>query len=173
MSVYPRGSFTKVDAVVQRGNTGADALLLPVAASQTIQEGDLLVLSSGLLAQAVALPGSNNSWSASGGSLGTMYVAAAPIVTGGSVNPEVDRIPVYNLNAVHFLCRIYAATAADSQQIDLAVGTSYRVGRWRGASASEWWYALSTNATNGDVTYVAPSPESAPTDNFGLVLVGK
>lgn len=172
MSAYPKNVFTRVDALVPRGDMGAPTEYLPVAANQTIREGDLLVLASGRLTQAVARPSTNNTFTVSGGSLGTMYFAKANIVTGGS--PALtEQIPVVNLANARVLIRIYNATPADSQWQDLAVGTAYRVGHWRGTSDQDTWYALSTNSTNGDVTYQAPSPESDPTDNFGIVEVSK
>jgi hypothetical protein len=174
MSAYPKGTFTKVVFLAPRGDQGYESPEIPVAASQNIKKGDLLVLSSGKLAQSVSLPGSNNSGQASGGSLGRIYYALADIVTGGSP-AETDGIPVVDLNQLtaKLTLRLYSTTAADSQQQDVAVGTSYKIGRWRGASANEWWYYLTVDSTNGDLTILAKSPESDPTDNFGLVEVGK
>jgi len=173
MGAYPVNQFTKVVQLAPRGEVGHQTAHMLVAASQTIQEGDLLVFSSGRLTQAVALPSSNNTFDASAGSLGDMFVALAPITTSGSVT-DADRIPVAPLNANLMLhLRIFNTTAGDSEQQDLTVGTSYRVGRYRGESASIWWYAMSTNSTNGDLKYLNASKDSAASDDYGLGYFGK
>ncbi len=173
MSAKP-GVFTPIHRIHSEG-AGDSVRTLPVAADQNIKTFDVLILSTGLLAQAIALPGSNNSGSAPG-SLTIYAIALAPITTGASPSLETDRIPVRILDAAgrnRLVTRLYNATAADSQQQDALVGTSYRLGRWRGASADQWWYYLSTTTAQGDTVLHKMSPDSKPTDNYGIVEIGK
>ena len=174
MSAYPKSQFTRVAMVVPRGDVAASTYHMEVGASQTIQQYDILKLSSGLLVQAIALPGTDNTAAASGGSLPDLYLAMAPITTGGSVT-AADKVAVIKLNEKQagLLLRLYHATGTSAQQQDVLAGTAYQCGRWRGASASEWWYYLSVVTTNGEFTILEKSPESAADDSYGLVVVGQ
>lgn len=146
-----------------------------IAASQDIKMYDILAKTSGAntYEQSIALPGSNNSGTASGGNLPIFGVAAAPIVTAASGTEATtgrSKIPVWIFDMNLELCmRIYNATAADAEPRDLAVGTPYQFQRWRGASASEWWYSLITTTTNGELAYMERAGSSADDDNYGLV----
>lgn len=175
MSAYPKNTFTRVNLLVPRGDTASPTYKMEVATSQTIKPFDLLILSSGKLTQAISLPGTNSTGAASGGSLSDLYVAMAPITTGASVDPAVDSLSVIKLKDAKdgLLLRIYNTTDTASQQQDVLAGTNYQVGRWRGASANEWWYYMSTVTTSGDVTLLEKSPESAAADYYGLVVVGQ
>ncbi len=131
-----------------------------VAASTTIQRGDILALSSGQVVQAIALPGSNNSVSLSGGNLAIYGVALGSIATNAS---GVDTSSGFNIttipvavfdNNLEVMYRLYNATASNTNPPDVTIGTAYQFGRWRGASASEWFYVISTTTTNGEMRYV-------------------
>jgi hypothetical protein len=148
---------------------------LPVAASTTINAGDLVKFSSGQLVQAIALPGSDNSATASGGNLGVVGVAMASIVTGAGGSESItgrSSIPVAIFDSnLELAMRIYNATAADAEPRDLTLGTKYQFQRWRGSSASVWWYSLIVTTTNGELLYVDRYAGSAADDDYGIVWV--
>lgn len=144
-----------------------------VAASQDIKMWDILALSSSVAQQSIALPGSNNTGTASGGNLTELGVALAPIVTASSgVEAITGRttIPVAIWDDNLELClRIYNATASAAEPQDLTLGTAYQFQRWRNASASEWWYSLITTTTNGELVYVERAGISGNDDDYGMV----
>ncbi|MCU0315859.1 MAG: hypothetical protein MUC92_04645 [Fimbriimonadaceae bacterium] len=175
MSAYPKNVFTKV--VVPFDQSGANTLGLvsiPMAANQTIKPGDLLILSSGKAAQAVALPSNNNSVTASAGNLDIQYVAVENATTGGSVtNANVIRcIPLSNEN-LGIILRAYDSSPANTTQANFAVGSKYRLARWRGSSSSQSWYCLTPTTENGDLTLAYFHPESGSTDQYTLLVVKK
>lgn len=161
-----------------QGNAGAfnqTADTIKVAASQTIYQWDIVSLSSSQVQQSISLPGSNNSGTASGGNLATLGIALAPITTNSAGVEAVtgrDSIPVLILDGnLEIAMRIYNATASSAEPQDLAYGTAYQFQRWRGASASEWWYSLITTTTNGEFKYVERYAGSAADDDYGIVWV--
>lgn len=173
MSAFPKSTFTKVVLPAQRGDVGYETLSLPVTASTTIKKGDVVKLTSGFLVQAIALPGTNSTFDLSGGSLADLYLAAADYATGASIT-AADVCPVIPFDdKLKVMMRIYNGTAANSELQDVLVGTAYQLGRWRGASATEWWYAMGTTTTNGDLKLLERSPESEITDDYGLGWWGK
>jgi hypothetical protein len=154
----------------------------PVAASQTIRRGDIVALSSGSVQQAIALPGANNTATASGGNLAILGVALDDITTNASgvdtTSGGSAGIPRTHCNVAIFddnlevAMRLYDATLTNTQQSDVTVGTAYQFARFRGASASEWWYMLTITTTNGELKVVERSlevPGSALTDNYGIL----
>jgi hypothetical protein len=148
---------------------------MTVADSQTINTYDILALSSGVVSQAIALPGSNNSFSASGGSTAQIGVALGSIVTqSNGVELVTGRttvpVAIFDTN-LEFLTRIYNATASSSEQSSVTLGTAYQFGRYRGASASQWFYCLSTTTSNGEWRITELSKNSASTDAYGFVWV--
>ena len=172
--MFTRDSNTRVAEFINGAGVGTQKVL-PVAINQTIGIGDWLVITAGLLTQAIAAPGSNNTVS-SPGSLVPYAVALAPITTGGTVDQDVDKIPVMVLDddgVNRMLMRIYAAVAADAEQQDVLIGTSYRLARWRGGAAAALWYMMSVTTAQGDVKLRAFSPQSAKGDDYGLVEVGR
>lgn len=153
--------------------------LFTVAASQAINANDLVVLSSGGLTieQAIALPGSNNTVTLSGGNLATVGIAAESIVTdaaGQEVKAGMTRTQIavdLFTPDLRFLIRAYNATAANSQPQDYTIGSSYQYGRFRGASASEWYYTLSQTTSNGELRLVGFMPGQAVDANYAICLV--
>lgn len=133
----------------------------PVAASQTINAGDIVALSSGLIQQAIALPGSNNSATLSGGALGTLGIALDGIVTNSAGVDSTSQllpkttIPVALFDGnLEFLTRVWNATPSNTPITNLTLLQFYQIGRYRGASANIWWYFISTTTTNGEAQYV-------------------
>jgi len=148
-----------------------------VAASTTIYAGDIVALnSSGQLVQALALPGSNNSVTASGGTVVTLGVALQSITTNASgidtTGPfNISTIPVAIWDAnTQYLFRTYDATAANTTLANLKQGKQYQFGRYRGASATSWWYVMILTQTNGEFFYVEPfgNSEAVPGANDQL-----
>jgi len=146
-----------------------------VAASQTILPGDFLNLSSGTVQQALSLPGSNNTVTASGAGQQFIGIALAGITTNSSgVEASTGRttIPVAIFDAdTEVLVRIYNATAASAEPQDVTVNTSYNLSRFRGASASIWFYVMNTSTTDANVSLTEKSIESAVDEDYGFVWV--
>lgn len=145
-----------------------------VAASQTIRKGDIVAKTSGAntIEQAIALPGSNNSVTLSGGNLPILGVAMEDITTDAAGVEAVTgktsiRVAVFDDNLQVGL-RLYNATAADAELRDIALFGTFQFGRFRAASASEWFYVLSTTTTNGEMVYVEPYNGSALDDDYGV-----
>jgi len=153
--------------------------LFTVAASQEINKGDLLSLSAGGLTveQAIALPGSNNSVTLSGGNLATVGIAAESIVTdaaGQEVRAGMTRTEIavdLFTPDLRFLIRAFNVTAANSQPQDYTIGSSYQYGRYRGASASEWFYTISQTTSNGELRLVDFMPNQAVDASYAICLV--
>lgn len=152
---------------------------VPIAASQTIYTYDILAKTSGAntFEQSIALPGTNSTGTASGGSLPIYAVALAPITTGsGGTETTTGRstipVAVFDDN-LELEMRIYNATAANAEPRDISLtgATKYQFQRWRGTSATEWWYSLIVTTTNGEFTYVERGGDSADDDDYGLVWV--
>ena len=146
-----------------------------VAASTSIKRGDILSFSSSQLVQSIALPGSNNTASStSGGSLGLVGVAMADIVTGSDGLEAVtgrSTIPVAIFDGnLELAMRIYNATASSAEPQDISFGTTYEFVRYRGGSATDWWYMLSTTTT-GEFMPVERYAGSLAGDDYGLMWV--
>jgi len=130
---------------------------MPVAPSITIYAGDLLKFTSGKVDQLLALPGSDNTATASGGANQIVGMAMEAITTdanGNDTNPlggfTKNTIMVAVATENFYALRCWNATAADSEIGDLVFGTAYQVARVRGAGASIWQYAFITTTTNGE-----------------------
>lgn len=166
--------FDKFVRVRPRGGNGCfDQKPLTVAASQTINMYDIVTLSSGNVQQAIALPGSNNTGTASGGNLGLLGVAMAPIVTtSAGVETATGRtqipVAIFDDN-IEIAMRIYNATASSAEPQDLTLGTKYQFQRWRGSSAAVWWYSFIVTTTNGEILYTEKFAGSAVDDDYGIV----
>jgi hypothetical protein len=153
----------------------------PVVASQDIRRGDIVSLdAAGKITQAIALPGANNTGTASGGNLPIVgwadddFTADASGVSTDGQSRTVIGVHLFSPNSQgvsEISMRIYNATAADSQQQDVVRGTAYQFQRWRGAGAGIWWYELITTTTNGELEVVEYNAESALTDSYGIVWV--
>lgn len=131
-----------------------------VAASQNIKRGDVLVKSSGVVSQAIALPGSNNTATASGGNLPIYGIADADITTDGSgvetaggLTRTTIPVLVFDDN-LDLNIRGWNATEGNAQLQDFTKGTAYQFARFRGASADVWYYVLIVTTTNGEMLYV-------------------
>lgn len=142
----------------------------PVAASQTIKMFDILAISSGNMAQAIALPGSNST-ETSAGSVVLFGVAMADITTGSSVDEQADRIPVAVFDdSLEVALKIHVSTGvgSDSEAQDLTFGTAYQLGRWRGVSSAVWWYFADTGTTNAEMRYMGRANYDGNDEDFAL-----
>ena len=140
----------------------------PVAASNTIKLGDIVAISSGTVAQAIAIPGSNNT-ETSAGSVVVLGVAMADITTGASVDEQADRIPVAIFDdTLEVALKIHASTAAASEPQDLVLFTAYQLGRWRGASADVWWYFVDVGTTNAEMRYMGRANFDGIDEDYAL-----
>ena len=143
------------------GGVTPQEVSFPVAASQNIKKGDILSLSSGAVQQAIALPGADNTATASGGNLPIVGIAGADITTdatGYETNAGVSRntIPVIIFdNNTQLGLRVWNATATNAEYQDVAVGTAYQFARYRLNSTTSW-YVLTTVTTNGELKVVSP-----------------
>jgi len=162
--------------VLVRGATDAVFNELPytVAASQTIRKGDIVAKTSGAntIEQSIALPGSNNSVTASGGNLPVLGIAMEDITTDAAGVEAITgktsiRVAVFD-DQLQVGLRIYNATADDAELRDLALFGQYQFARFRGASATEWFYVLTTTTSNGELVYVEPYNGSALDDDYGV-----
>lgn len=164
------------------GNAGAfnQEPFVPVANSQTINVGDFLTLSSGKVQQLIALPGSNNTGTLSGGNLAIYGIAGDSITTNSSgidtSNPAGNKttIPVIIFDAnLELTMREWDATAANTPLTNLVLGQFYQVGRYRGSSASVWWYYMGLTTTNGELQYIEQYGinDQVGTDLYPLVIV--
>lgn len=157
-----------------------------VGTSQTIQYGDLLILSSGLAVQALATPGSDNTLTTSGGNIQVLGMAISNITTDSNGN-DLTTAPGYTLtqvqvvildNNVDFLLRCYNATASATQLQDLTRGTGYLLGRWR-VTSTNVFYVFLTTTSGGEFLYMEPfgtqvqnnagSLEQSITDTYAAV----
>lgn len=139
----------------------------PVAASQTIKLGDIVAISSGTVAQAIALPGSNST-ETSAGSVTLLGVAMADITTTGTVDEQADRIPVAIFDdTLEVALKIRTTVASDSEPQDLVFGTAYQLGRWRGASANVWWYFCDVGTTNAEMRYMGRANYDGNDEDYG------
>lgn len=174
MGVPTPSVFNKVVAYRYRDNMGPrEHKSYTVAASNTINYLDIVSLTSSTVQQAISLPGSNNTGTASGGNLPCLGIALGSIVmpaSGGELVTGRTSIPVAVWeDSLELLLRIYNASAASTQAADLTIGTAYQFQRWRGASASSWWNSLITTTTNGELRYVEPYAGNSGTDNYEMV----
>lgn len=169
--------LTKVDPYPSRDGSPARVRLMTVAASQTINPGDWVAQTSGAdtVEQALALPGSNGSITANGAGQRLMGVVVGQgIVTGSGGTEAVTgrsqvMVAIFD-DSTDVLVRIYNATAGSAEPQDVREYTvNYTLARYRGASASIWFYVLSTVTTDGILNITAKSPESDPADDYGVV----
>jgi len=142
----------------------ASTELRTVPASQLIKAGDFVSLASnGTVSQSIALPGSNSTVTTSGGNLAIYGVAQEGIdlSSGGSTEPVTGRsqINVLPLDGSQLtLVRAYHATPATSAWTSIDKTALYNIGRYRGASASDWAYVLVVSGTT--------NPELKPVDLY-------
>jgi len=171
--------LTKVDPYPSRVGSPANVRLMTVAASQTLYPGDWVIQTAAGVAdtveQALALPGSNNSATTSTtGQRAFGVVVGQGIVTssGGSeaVTGRTQVLVAVFDDSTDVLTRIYNTTAGSAEPQDVKeYSVNYCLARYRGASATEWFYVLSTTTTDGILNITAKSPESNPSDDYGVV----
>lgn len=159
----PYANVLREDAPISRNAMGTGRVQ-PYVAAAALSKGDFLVLSSGQAAQAIALPGSANSASASGGSLAILGVALHDCAANGTVLVQVAD------DTAEFLLRLYNSTASSAEPQDVSVGTAYQLSRYRGPG-TEAFYVLSQTTSNGECTVVEKSPQSAADEDYGFVWV--
>lgn len=159
------GTFIYGDNPVRQGPGSPNIRMeyWPVAASTTINKGDFVSASSGAIAQSIALPGSNNSLSASGGNLPTLGIANMYILTDSNQNfaqpggftqsPGMCEVFILD-DTVEFALQLWNSTLADTPITNLTLGTAYEYGRFRGANSSTWKYVITTTTTNGEMKYI-------------------
>lgn len=169
--------LTKVDPYPSRVGSPANVRLMTVAASQTLYPGDWVVQTSAAdtVEQALALPGSNSSatTSTSGQRAFGVVVGQGIVTNSGGTEAVTGRtqvmVAVFD-DSTDVLQRIYNTTAGSAEPQDvLEYSANYCLARYRGASATEWFYVLSTTTTNGILNITAKSPESNPSDDYGVV----
>ena len=173
----PVNSLTKVDPYPQRDGSPANVRLMTVAASQTLYPGDWVqqTTSADTVEQALALPGSNTSVTTSttgqrclGVVVGQGIVTAAGGAEAGTGRTQV-LVAIFD-DSTSVLQRIYNATASSARQSAVTeYSANYCLARYRGASATEWFYVMSTTTTNGILNIVSKEPESNSADNYGVV----
>lgn len=171
--------LTKVDPYPQRDGTPLNVRLMTVAASQTLYPGDWVVQTSAAetVEQALALPGSNASATTSGLGQRTLGVVVGQGITtnAGGTEAVTGRTQVMVAlfdDSTSALLRLFNTTASAAEQQDvLEYSANYCLARYRGASATEWFYVLSTTTTNGIINIVSKEPESSPGDDYGVVRV--
>lgn len=185
MPRIPTNTLSQLPILV-RPREGKEPLPITVtiAASQTIKAGDLLKLTSGSTGagtyeQALALPGSNNSITSSGGNGIFPYIAAEAITTdsnGIEAATGKTSIQVFETGSTEFGLRFYAAGGASASELqDVAgygAGTAYIVGRYRFASASAWSYVATSVTTNGEFVPFGPHADNTAATNTYPVLWG-
>lgn len=157
-------SFTKLLRFsVENAMGHARQELKTVAASETIKRFDIVKLSSGKVANAIAdatLAADATAY-ASGGAVSIYGIALADGAAGAT-------IPVLPFDDdVILTMRVYNSTASASQLQDLTEGTAYQFVRYRSTSSLNW-YAVSTTTTNGELQYIRASGESAQDDTYGI-----
>lgn len=142
---------------------------LPVAAFQDIKVGDLVKFDGdGLIVQALALPGSNDSATQSDGVV-VVGRAASALTTGVSPSEATDRIQVEIFSEdTEWVAPLYHSTSGNAENQDIDRGDALNFARFRGASASIWFYCIATaSPTDGELTYTEPI--SAGDVDYGLV----
>lgn len=153
-----------------------------VKASQTINKGDFVKLTSGVVIdptveQAIAIGSTDNEVTASGGNVGIMGRAMESIVTNAAgVEPATGRstiaVAIFTLGNEFLLRTVDPAHDIDldgstAEVRDTAVGTSYELGLHR-ISATEWFYVAIITTTNGELRQVDKYPSQAVADDWGL-----
>lgn len=143
---------------------------VPLAASQTIRQGDIVRLDSGAATQALALPETDNTATESTGNLNVYGIALAPATTGADPNGRTLPVAVFDDN-LECALRLYDADPDDAKPTDLVRGTAFRLARYRADASGGWFYTLTRNTTNGEAIYTAAFPDSDPDQPYGLVWV--
>lgn len=147
----------------------------PVKASESIRKGDLLKIdaSTGKVEQLLALASAGAATASSGNA--TIWAIADEdfIADGSGVSTDGQSrttIGVYVItDTFHWETRGYNATASNCQQQDFKAGTAYLTQRWTDDNGN-WWYEVNTTTANGEWMKTSESPNSNPTDNYGISI---
>lgn len=164
-------TFTKFWEVRPTSGMSINQKDYQVAANTTINEGDLVTVSSGLVTQAMAANATANSANAAYANGAIVGVALASITTTGSSETTTGRttIPVAILDDnCEVAYRLWNATPGDSELQDVAIGTAYAPMRWTSSPNTITWYAISTSTTNGAFILTEKSVGSNATDDYGV-----
>ena len=163
----------------RKGGGTIDQVDAPVAASQTINKGDWLKLSSNKAAQALAKGGSPSlvlngaSPGLYGYALGSIVTDANGVVTDGTGRTTLP-VALFN-DDTEVMVGIYNASAANTTQA-VATGSSapinYELGIVTNATG-QWSYNLvyAATPTNPAISLVEKSPESSLSEQYGFVWV--
>ena len=177
MSIQAGTNLPKFYSQIRRQGGGTvDQIDYPVAASQTINKGDWLKLSSGKVTQAIAKSGSANTAVANGPSPGLIGIALCGIATdaNGVATDGSGRttIPIGLFNDdTEVMLGIYHATPTSATQNSVVTGTTYDLGIVTGATTSTWTYTMMTTTANPCINLQEKSIESSPTETYGFVWV--
>jgi hypothetical protein len=98
-------------------------------------------------------------------------IAMADITMGATAEATTGRttIPVALADEnLEIGLRVYNATAGDSEQQDVTVGSFYELVRWTSNPNTVTWYAAGTATTNQVLALVEKSADSAAADDYGI-----
>jgi len=169
---YPtRNSFTKVVEVRPTSGGSIDQKEYTVTANTTIERGDLVLLSSDALVQAMGANATANGANAAYANTNITGVALARITMGATEEAGSGRtkIPVAILNDnCEVLMRLWHATPGSAELQDVSAGTLYEPMRWTSSPNTITWYAATTQTTNGAFSLVEKSQDSLAADDYGL-----
>lgn len=177
-SAFVAGSLSDVYRWRYVDGAGAqDMKPIPMAASQTIRDGDIVTLSSGKAARLTAPRGSvAGEFTLSG--TGAAYGIARQTKTTGASPTMEDTIQVIPIEKAEVLCRLIgntangAATATNSKQDDKTFDAAYRIGIYEPDNGTTNYYpVLSHLTTSGQFKISEFADESVSTDDYGLVWI--
>lgn len=159
------GSITKVFEI--RGDYRQVKCAL--ATNAVVKRGDLLVMTSGAVDQAISLPGTNDTASSAASTVPYGVALEDKDQTAGDTHVQVA---VFRAGQPQLAMRIYNGTAGDAEAQDLTLLTSYQYHRYRGASATQWWYMLATTTSSTPpFEFVEAHPGNNAGDDYGVVWV--
>lgn len=158
----------------------------PVAANQTIKAGDLVILNSGSVEQALALNATAYGATIGANTVDILGVALADITMTGASETTTGRSTIPVAISTDFECRavnasVLAGTAAShlanaANHVALSgvtIGSSYVPTRVTGATNSHWFYAMHTTGDgSGQLIVKDKAIGQQATDIFGVVRVG-
>ena len=167
------GSFTRVGDVRPTSGLSINQKECTVPASNTINYGDLVTLSSGNIIQTMAANATANGANAAYANTSILGVALASIETnaaGSEATTGRTTIPVAILDDNCEVCfRGWNATASDGEYQDFTVGTAYEPVRWTSSPNTIIWYGVCTATTNGALTVVEKVTNQAAGDDYPLL----
>ena len=157
-----------VTKIRRKGGGTIDQVDAVVAASQTINQGDFLILSSGKVAQALTKSGSPSTAVLNGASPALYGIALRGIVTNSSgieAATGYTTIPValFSTPDLEFMVGLHNASGASARQADVSIGGAavYALAIVTGTAVTQWQYMISTTVTNGCIALTEYAAESA------------